>query len=57
LKDHPDPRVAVRACEAILDRAYGRHGPELFQAAEQHGFTVVLCQYVNRPGFSGGSTP
>lgn len=44
--DHADPRVAVRACEAVLDRAYGKPGPELLQAAEQHGFTVVLRQYV-----------
>jgi hypothetical protein len=30
--DHEDPRVAVRACEAILDRAYGRPAPEVVAA-------------------------
>jgi hypothetical protein len=30
--DHKDPRVAVRACEAILDRAYGRPAPEVVAA-------------------------
>jgi hypothetical protein len=41
-----DQRVAVRAAEAILDRAYGRPVPELVLAAEQVGFTVKVRQYV-----------
>ena len=44
-----DPRVRVRAAEAVLDRAYGRPAPELVHAAQQGGVTVVLQQYVPGP--------
>jgi hypothetical protein len=41
-----EPPVALRAAEAILDRAYGKPVPELVLAAEQVGFTIVVRQYV-----------
>jgi hypothetical protein len=50
-----DPRVAVRAAEAILDRAYGKPVPEPVLAAEQAGFTVVVRQYL--PDHNGSPAP
>ncbi len=44
-----DPRVAVRAAEAVLNRAYGSPRPELVDAAAPGGFTIVLRQYVLGP--------
>ncbi|MCI0546930.1 MAG: hypothetical protein L0027_06565 [Candidatus Rokubacteria bacterium] len=40
-----DQRVAVRAAEAILDRAYGRPR-EMPDGGAAAGFTIVLRQYV-----------
>ncbi len=57
LMHHEDPRVAVRAAEAVLDRAYGSPRPELVDGAEPGGFTIVLRQYVLGPNGSAPGAP